>query len=178
MREIELKATDHVLGRPTAALTLVQYGDYACPYTTRMVPVVTEAQRAFGSEMRFIFRHFPLIDRHPQALVAAEAAEAAAAQGSFWEMHLLLCRDPLRLEPSHLRLRASALGLDELRFHADLEQHLHRPRVLEDLETGDRLGVTSTPTFFINGHLFAGPADASLLGRIEEVLRGGSSLST
>jgi len=142
---------DHSHGPADAAVTLVEYGDYECPHCGRAYPIVKEIQQRLGTELRFIFRNFPLAELHPHAQHAAEAAEAAAAQGRFWEMHDLLFEHQRALDDRHLIAHASALGLDSERFQRELTSHAYAARVREDFLSGIRSGVNGTPTFFING---------------------------
>jgi protein-disulfide isomerase len=150
---------DHLRGSPTASVTLVEYGDYECPYCGAAHPIVNEVQRLMGDDLLFAYRHFPLGQIHPHAPQAAEAAEAAAAQGRFWEMHDLLYEHQDRLEPPDLMTYAEALGLDLDRFAAELESHVHAPRVREDFMSGVRSGVNGTPTFFVDGVRYNGSYD-------------------
>ncbi len=146
-----LEARDHILGSDAAKITLVEYGDFQCPHCRAAVAVVDELRSRYGENLRFAFRHFPLAKMHPQAREAAEAAEAAAVQGKFWEMHARLFRQPPELEHEQLIRHAKDLGLDVERFRNELESHAHAARVQEDLSSGVRSGVNGTPTFFING---------------------------
>jgi protein-disulfide isomerase len=142
---------DHVQGPGSAPVTLVEYGDYECPYCGAAYPIVKELQARVGDEVRFVFRNFPISTSHPHAEQAAEAAEAAAAQGRFWEMHDHLYEHQRRLEDDDLRGYAAELGLDVDRFSAELAQHAHAERVREDFMSGVRSGVNGTPTFYVNG---------------------------
>jgi protein-disulfide isomerase len=142
---------DHVIGPATAPVTLVEYGDYECPFCGAAHGVTKELVRLLGDDLRFAFRHFPLTQIHPLAALAAEAAEAAGAQGRFWEMHDLLFENQPKLAPADLLGYAQLLGLDLDRFSLELERHVHRPRVREDFLSGVRSGVNGTPTFFVNG---------------------------
>lgn len=142
---------EHIQGRPDAAVTLVQYGDYECPYSGKAYPIVKEVQARMGEGLRFVFRNFPISTSHPHAEQAAEAAEAAAAQGRFWEMHDMLYENQRRLRDEDLRSYAERLELDAERFTRGLAEHVHAPRVHEDFMSGVRSGVDGTPTFFING---------------------------
>jgi protein-disulfide isomerase len=142
---------EHTQGRPDAAVTLVQYGDYECPYSGKAYPIVKEVQARMGEGLRFVFRNFPISTSHPHAEQAAEAAETAAAQGRFWEMHDMLYENQRRLRDEHLRSYAERLELDAERFARELAEHVHAPRVHEDFMSGVRSGVHGTPTFFING---------------------------
>ena len=151
--------TDHVLGADHAPVTVVEYGDFECPHCGRAYPIVRELQQRFGSRLRFVFRHFPLTQVHPHAQNAAEAAEAAAAQGHFHEMHAALFRHQSALSDRNLAIYAKNVGLDIARFQKELEEHIHADRVREDFASGVRSGVNGTPTFFINGERFDGVPD-------------------
>jgi Na+/H+ antiporter NhaA len=153
---------DHVRGSSDAPVTVVEYGDFECPYCGQAEPVVRELLADFG-DVQYVWRHLPLHDVHPSAQLAAEAAEAAAEQGAFWEMHdlLLECQDRLRL--ADLIRYAESLGLDAERFRDDMRRHLGAPRVAEDLDSADLSGVTGTPTFFINGRRHHGAYDIATL---------------
>jgi protein-disulfide isomerase len=142
---------DHVQGPADAPVTLVEYGDYECPYCGRAYPIVKALQARLGDRLRFVFRNFPLTTAHPHAERAAEAAEAAAAHGRFWEMHDRLYEHQRALDDSHLERYAADVGLDVARFTGELEAGHHRARVREDFLSGVRSGVNGTPTFFING---------------------------
>jgi protein-disulfide isomerase len=142
---------DHIRGPANAAVTLVEYGDYECPYCGAAYPIVKEVQSRMSDRLRFVFRNFPITTSHPHAEQAAEAAEAAAAQGRFWEMHDHLYENQRRLEDSDLRAYAETVGLDVEQFDNELTEHVHAPRVREDFMSGVRSGVNGTPTFFING---------------------------
>jgi protein-disulfide isomerase len=159
---------DHALGPETAPVTLVEYGDYECPYCGAAHGVTKELVRTFGDDLRFVFRHFPLTQIHPHAARAAEAAEAAGAQGRFWQMHDLLFANQPRLAPQDLVVYARALGLDLERFMADLRDHTYAPKVREDFMSGIRSGVNGTPTFFVNGVRHNGGWD---LDSLEEAVR-------
>jgi protein-disulfide isomerase len=142
---------DHVQGPAAATVTLVEYGDYECPYCGAAYPTVKEVQRRLGDRLRFVFRNFPLAEMHPHAQHAAEAAEAAGAQEQFWPMHDTLYEHQRALDDAHLRRHAAELELDEERFDRELTHHAYAGRVREDLLSGARSGVNGTPTFFING---------------------------
>ncbi|HET6885154.1 MAG TPA: thioredoxin domain-containing protein [Rubrobacteraceae bacterium] len=160
---------DHALGPATAPVTLVKYGDYECPYCGRMHPVVRELRERLGDRLRFVFRHFPLDSVHPHARRAAEAAEAAAAQGRFWEMHDLLYENRENLDDESLGRYADELGLDVARFEDDLSERRHAPRVREDRFGGERSGVEGTPTFFVNGMRYEGSLELqALLAAVED----------
>jgi protein-disulfide isomerase len=142
---------DHVQGPAEAPVTLVEYGDYECPYCGAAYPIVKQVQERMGDRLRFVFRNFPISTSHPHAEQAAEAAEAAAAQGAFWEMHDLLYENQQHLEDDDLHGYAEQLGLDGPTFDEALAQHVYAGRVHEDFMSGVRSGVNGTPTFYING---------------------------
>jgi protein-disulfide isomerase len=142
---------DHIQGPADAAVTLVQYGDYECPYRGEAYPIIKEVQARLGDSLRFVFRNFPITTSHPHAERAAEAAEAAAAQGKFWEMHDLLYENQRRLRDEDLHTYAERLGLDVELFDKEMADHAHAERVREDFMSGVRSGVNGTPTFYING---------------------------
>lgn len=147
---------DHVQGPANAAVTVVEYGDYECPYCGEVVPWIEQIQRQMGDRMRFVFRNFPL-PQHPYAEVAAEAAEAAGAQGKFWQMHDLLYQNQQALEPVHLMRYAQQIGLNTDAFEQALRSHAERPRIQRDVRSGVESDVQGTPTFFINGSQYQGP---------------------
>jgi Na+:H+ antiporter, NhaA family len=154
---------DHVRGDPRAPVTLVEYGDFQCLYCGDAYPVVHELLQRFGDRLRFVFRHMPLSDLHPRAEAAAEAAEAAGAQGMFWEMHDRVFTHQQQLSDADLRAHAEAIGLDVERFEGELRERRHAARVAEDYESGARSGIPSTPRFFINGVIHLGsPSRAEL----------------
>jgi protein-disulfide isomerase len=138
-------------GPAEAPVTLVEYGDFECPYCGQAYPIVKAIQQRLGDRLRFVFRHFPITTSHPHALRAAESAETAAAQGQFWAMHDLLYEHQATLDDAHLRRFAEQLGLDIERFDGDMAEHRYEERVREDFLSGVRSGVNGTPTFFING---------------------------
>jgi protein-disulfide isomerase len=142
---------DHIRGPVDAPVTLVEYGDYECPFCAAAHDVVAAVQSEVGDDLRYVFRNFPLTTVHAHAFQAAEAAEAAGAQGAFWPMHDLLFADQERLAIPDLLARARALKLDLARFEDDLAVHRHAPRIQEDFMSGVRSGVSGTPTFFVNG---------------------------
>ena len=142
---------DHIQGPAEAAVTLVEYGDYECPYCGAAYPIIKEVQSRMGERLRFVFRNFPITTSHPHAEQAAETAEAAATQGRFWQMHDLLYENQKRLRDPDLRDYAERLALDVERFDKELAEHVHAARVREDFMSGVRSGVNGTPTFYING---------------------------
>ena len=147
---------DHTLGPPTAPVTLVEYGDYECPDCLNTQPIIAELLKRHGNNVLFVFRHFPQSSVHPHASAAASAAEAAAEQNKFWEMHEILFKHQKEfgdIDLSHLALR---LGLEIYKFESSLGQDLHHRRIAADYESGLRSGVKGTPTFFINGIRYEG----------------------
>jgi len=171
-------ARDHARGPEDAPVTLVKYGDYECPYCRRLHPVLEELRERAGERMRFVFRHFPLDSAHPRARRAALAAEAAASQGRFWEMHDLLYENQDELGEENLTRYAAELGLDLQRFGEDLANNDLAWRIEEDRLGGERAGVRGTPTLFVNGVRYAGPLDLDgLLAAVEDAAgSSGSSL--
>ena len=147
---------DHRAGPDDAAVTLVEYGDYECPYCGMAYPIVKAVQRELGAPLRFVFRNFPLAETHPHARHAAEAAEAAAAQGKFWEMHDMLFEHQAALEDVDLLRYAESLKLDAERIARELEAGTYTKRVRDDFRSGVRSGVNGTPTFFVNGERYEG----------------------
>jgi Na+/H+ antiporter NhaA len=158
--EVDLER-DHIRGPVEAAITVIEFGDFECPFCGQAEPVVRELLG--GADLRFVWRHLPLTDVHPAALLAAEASEAAAAQGRFWEMHDLLLDHQESLTPADLVRYAGDLGLDVERFHDDLRRHAHETRVAQDVESADVSGATGTPTFFVNGQRHYGAYDLDSL---------------
>jgi Na+/H+ antiporter NhaA len=154
---------DHVRGPDDALVTLVEFGDFECPFCGQAEPVVRELLADFGDDLRYVFRHLPLSDVHPHAQLAAEAAEAANAQGAFWPMHDLLLEHQDALEPKHLVRYAEELGLDVERFREELRRRAYAPRVAEDVEDADASGASGTPTFFVNGRRHQGAYDVATL---------------
>lgn len=154
---------DHIRGPEEAPVTLVEYGDFECPYCGQAEPVVRELLAAFGADLRYVFRHLPLADVHEHAQLAAEAAEAAGAQGRFWEMHDLLFSHQDALEPEDLLSYARALDLDVDKFAEKMNKRKYMPRVARDVDSADRSGVSGTPTFFINGRRHHGHFDIGSL---------------
>jgi protein-disulfide isomerase len=143
--------SDRARGSRDAPVTLVEFGDYDCPYTVRAYFVVRGLRRRLDDRLCFVFRAFPLTRIHTHAQAAAEAAEAAAAQGRFWEMHDRLFEAHRRLESADLERYAAEIGLDVGRVGREMEEHTHAGRVREDLKSGLRSGVQGTPTFYIEG---------------------------
>jgi protein-disulfide isomerase len=144
-----------------ASTTVIEFGDFECPYCGQAEPVARELLADI--DLRFAWRHLPLTDVHPAAQLAAEASEAAAAQGKFWEMHDLLLDHQQDLKPTDLIRYADDLGLDVERFRDELRRHAHETRVAQDVESADISGATGTPTFFINGQRHYGAYDLDSL---------------
>jgi protein-disulfide isomerase len=159
---------DHIRGPRNAPVTLVEYGDFECPYCGRAEPVIRELLADHG-DIRYVWRHLPLTDVHPRAWLAAEASAAAAEQGRFWEMHDVLLEHQDALRPSDLVRHAEALGLDVDRFSEDLRRHRMAPRVARDVDSADLSGVSGTPTFFINGRRHRGAYDIETLSNAARV---------
>jgi len=146
-----VRSQDHVQGPENAPITLVEYGDFECPYCGRAYGILKELQEDLGPQLRLVYRHFPLATIHPHAEDAALTSEAAAEQGKFWEMHDLLFENQKDLEIGDLEDYARTLGLDVARLEESLKTRKLFPRIKEDFLSGVRSGVNGTPTFFING---------------------------
>jgi Na+/H+ antiporter NhaA len=168
---------DHLRGPLEAPVTIVEYGDFECPFCGQAEPVVRELLREFG-DIRYVWRHLPLNDVHPRAQLAAEAAEAAADQGAFWEMHDLLLDHQNALRPGDLIGYAEQLGLDVERFTNDLREHAGGARVAEDVDSADLSGVSGTPTFFINGRRQYGAYDIATLSAAVRAAGARATLAT
>jgi protein-disulfide isomerase len=154
--------SDHARG--SGGRQLVVYGDFECPYTAAAIRNISALIQS-GATFELAFRHFPLRSIHPHAQAAAEASEAAAQQGRFWEMHDVLFRNQRHLEPAHLRRYAERLGLDLERFESDLIDPVVAVRIERDVDSGERSGVDGTPSLFIDGVRYDGPRDRAGLGR-------------
>ena len=146
--------------------TLVEYGDFECPYCANAYPEVKELRRRLGDRLVFEFRHFPLEEKHPHALAAAQAAEAARAQGRFWEMHDLLFENQKALEHDDLVGYARQLGLDVERFEGDLREQVHVDKIHAERAEAEALGVSGTPAFFVDGERYEGFYDAESLADV------------
>lgn len=163
-----VRAGDYAQGPATAPVTLVEYGDFECPYCGQAYPIIKAIQQRFGDRLRFVWRNLPLTEMHRHAESAAEAAEAAGAQGAFWGMHDFLFEHQDALGANLYLRAAKALRLDVDRFRRDLLDHAYADRVREDFLSGARSGANGTPTFFINGRRFDGSWDTeSLAAAIE-----------
>ncbi len=161
---------DHVQGNPDAPYELVMYGDFECPYCAASQSILARVRDRLGDELRFVFRHLPLTGVHPHAQHAAEASEAAAAQGAFWEYHDALYAARGALTDRDLAAHARGVGLDGDRLAAELASHEHAPRVARDADAAARDGVSATPAFYVNGERFTDVYDARTL---TEALRSG-----
>jgi len=162
---------DHRRGPLSAAVTVVEYGDYECAHCRQANRVIKDNWHRLGDRVQFVFRNFPVNQVHAQAQHAAEAAEAAGAQNRFWEMHDTLFEHQQTLENGYLVEYANGMGLDTMQFLRDMAEHTHADRVREDFESGLRSGVNGTPTFFIDGVRYEDPWDVeTLLTVIEELV--------
>ena len=155
--------TDHIFGNENAPLEMVEYGDYECPHCGRAYPIVKDITRQLGSNLKFVFRNFPLSNVHPHAVSAAVATEAADLQGKFWEMHDIIFENQKTLEVEHLFLFAHKIDLDLERFKTDIQDPALTDKVEKDFYGGLRSGVNRTPTFFINGQKYDGDWSGDLL---------------
>ena len=144
-------ATDHLLGEAHAPVSVVEYGDFECPNCKQAAPAVKLLLERFPGRISFVFRHFPLEEAHPHALLAAEVAEVAAAQGKFWPMHDLLFDNQLHLKPNQIHAYAARVGIDMARYTAEMDDHIYLQKVREHVEGGRRSHIRATPTFFVDG---------------------------
>jgi|SRR5688572_837838 protein-disulfide isomerase len=151
-----VNSNDHIYGNAKAALELVEYGDYECPYCGRAYPIIKSIQQKLGPDLKFVFRNFPLSKIHPHAFSAAVATEAAGLQDKFWEMHDIVFENQKILDAENIFLFAQTIGLDLDRFKNDVEQNELAEKVRQDFESGLRSGVNRTPSFFINGKKYEG----------------------
>ena len=154
---------DHIRGPQDALVTLIEYGDYQCPFCGQAEVAIRELLDSFGDDLRYVWRHLPLNDVHTNAQLAAEAAEAAAAQGAFWEMHDCLLAHQDELAPDDLTRHARTIDLDLDRFLDDLRDRRYLSHIADDVASADRSDVSGTPTFFINGRRHQGAYDAATL---------------
>ena len=150
---VVLSAADHRQGNLRASTWLLEYGDYECPFCIQAEPLTRHLVETFGDRMTFVFRHFPQVEVHPHAELAAEAAEAAAAQGKFWPMHHKLFEQLHHLEAPALAGYAESIGLDMHRFSGEMADRIYTQRVQEHRRSGERIGLRGSPTFFLNGTL-------------------------
>jgi protein-disulfide isomerase len=142
---------DHILGPASAEVSLVEYGDFECPACAQAHPAVQILRGHFGRRLRFVYRHYPQRQAHPHAEPAAEAAEAAGAQGKFWAFHDMLFENQQHLHDKHLAGYASLIGLDMARFQYEMKDRVYLQRVQEHFQSGQRLGLRGTPAFYVNG---------------------------
>jgi protein-disulfide isomerase len=167
---------DHVQGHPDAECTLVEYGDYQCPYCGAAYPIVKKIQAHFGNRLRFVFRNFPMSELHPWAEPAAEVAEFAAVHGKFWQMHDLLYENQHSFGDALFMQLAQALKLSPVQLDESIAQHTFLSRIRADFSSGVRSGVNGTPTFFINGERHNGPFEFdSLRAAIDRASAGSAS---
>jgi protein-disulfide isomerase len=166
---LPIQPGDHVEGSPHARYTLVEYGDYECPMCGSLFVTIRQLHEQFGEDVRLVFRHYPLSGIHPHAQQAAEAAEAAAAQNHFWQMHDLLFEHQHALGTKDLYLYSQQLALDFKRFRSELKERVYEDRVREDFRRGVQNGVYGTPGLFINGIRYNGGLDfKSILSKLKE----------
>jgi len=160
---VPVNAQDHIQGLESAPVTLVEYGDYECPHCGAAFPIIKAVQKKLGPKLRFVFRNFPLTYMHPFAELAAEAAEAAGAQGKFWEMHDAIYENQESLGEEMLEELAQKLKLDINRFNSDIKSRKYKEHVKKDFLGGAKSGVNGTPSLFINGERFDQNLDSQLL---------------
>jgi protein-disulfide isomerase len=158
-----VNSSDNIFGNPAAWIELVEYGDYECPYCGRAYPVVKVIQEYLGSDLKFVFRNFPLRKIHPNAFPAALATEAAGRQNKFWEMHDIIFENQQTLDGWHILHFGLIVGLDLEKFKEDMQDQVLIDKVSKDFESGLRSGVNRTPTFFINGSKYEGEWKGDLL---------------
>jgi protein-disulfide isomerase len=168
---IAVNKDDHIQGNPAAECSLVEFGDYECPYCGAAYPIVKRLQKHFGKRLSFVFRNFPMAQIHPWAEPAAEVAEFAGVHGKFWEMHDLLFENQLRLDEALFMNLADDLDLSTSQLQTAIANHTYRARVWADFAGGARSGVNGTPTFFINGWRHNGPFDFDSLSESIELAR-------
>lgn len=175
MRQLEIVEGDHVRGSPDAGgpapdIVIIEYGDFQCPYCARARPTLAGLRKQYGERIALVYRHLPL-GMHPYAESMAEAAEAAGAQGKFWEMHDALFEHQAQMAPAQLPLLAQQLGLNAARFDEDMAARRHRERIRAQAEEAKSLGASGTPSFFINGERYHGDSDRqSLTAAVERYL--------
>lgn len=163
------ESRDHIQGPLSAAVTLVEYGDYECPYCAQAYLIVKEIQERLGNKVRFVFRNFPLTNLRPHAYQSALAVETAAAQGKFWEMYDFIFKHGQSLTDDNLKLSAAKLGLNVNKFDLEFRDRAYSRHVDEDIQSGEESGVTKTPTFFINGDRYDDSWDLdSLFSALDE----------
>lgn len=164
---------DHAKGPSNAPVTLVEYGDFECPDCGATYPTVNELEKRMGDRLRFVYRYYPLVDSHPHAEHAAEIAEAAAAQGKFWEMYDKLYQNQRHLSDNNLMHYAESIGLDTQRLEREMQNETYTQRIEEDLNSGDASGLEGTPTFYINGKYYDGAYNVDALqAALEQAANG------
>ena len=169
--EVPVTPQDHSQGPESAPVTLVLYGDYQCPFTANLHLTITKLQKRSGEHFRYVFRHFPMFTKHARAQLAAETAEAAAAQGKFWEMHAYLFQRQYDFDHDCLAPACALLGLDYVRLDREIAQHVHLEHIQADVAGAKRSGVAGTPALFINGFMYEDNDDFETLSRnIETIL--------
>jgi protein-disulfide isomerase len=168
---------DHAAGSADAPVTLVEYGDYECPYCGMAHPIVQRLQAALGKQLRFVFRNFPLNEAHPHARIAAQAAEGAGAQGKFWEMHHTLFEHQDALDRDEILGYAESIGIDATRLASELDAGIYEKHVREDFRGGVKSGVNGTPSFFINGERYDGSwaNEEAFLTTLREAAQAGTT---
>jgi protein-disulfide isomerase len=166
---------DHIRGPADAPVTLVEYGDFQCPYCGQAESVIRELLSSFGDELRYVWRHLPLNDVHSNAQLAAEASEAASAQDKFWDMYDKLLAHQDELSPRDIGRYAQELDIDVGRFWDEIRRHEYAERIAEDVATADSSGVSGTPTFFINGRRHQGAYDLPTLEAAVQAARNRAS---
>jgi len=171
---VELASSDPVRGNAGAPVTIVEFSDYQCPFCGRVTPTLAKIREAYGNRVKFVWKDFPLTQIHPQAFKAAEAAHCAGDQGKYWEFHDKLFANQQALQPDELKKHAVDLGLKAPEFDACLDSSKYRDRIREGMDQGERLGVSSTPSVFINGRLVSGAVPyENFVDIIDEELQSG-----
>jgi protein-disulfide isomerase len=174
LQKTKIMSDDWIRGRKDAPVTILEYGDFECPYCGMAFPELEAVLEGAPDTVRLVYRHFPLTTVHPHALPAAESAEAAGAQGKFWEMHDMLFTHQDALEDENLLEYADAIGLDVARFDREMQAHTYLEKVKQDFRHGIEDGVNGTPTLFINRIRYDGPRDrVALISAIEAILEAG-----
>ena len=173
-RHVEIEATDPAVGDKSAPITLIEFADFQCPYCGRVAPTIKRVQEKYGDKVRLVWKDFPLTQIHPQAFKAGEAAHCAGDQGKYWEYHDRLFANQQSLMPDDLKKHAEAIGLDAGKFAACLDTSKYGERVRDGVAQGTRLGVNSTPMFYVNGRILSGaqPYEAFVAVIDEELSKG------
>jgi len=173
-RTVEVEATDPTVGNKAAPITLIEFADFQCPFCGRVAPTIKKVQETYGEKIRLVWKDFPLTQIHPQAFKAGEAAHCAGDQGKYWEYHDRLFANQQSLMPDDLKKHAEALGLDAGKFASCLDTSKYGERVRDGVAQGTRLGVNSTPMFYVNGRILSGaqPYEAFVAVIDEELAKG------